>query len=391
MAIEKISAEDILGYKNRSTNEIKLMTANSYLSRLVFGFEDELLPFLNSPKRFISLDESTVGEVTTVKPLKRVNLANSELGDTKVAQTDDEKHNGRLDLYQKEIKEDYDVRQEASTITDKVSGETQSTNLEGENNADTLANEYNNYYSEPTYIIDEDEMKNPDAVDEEVSLTDYLKFGNDKHLERNTDEYADEYTEDTESLQEDYAKIYEDENEHNYDDEQNCQALGSNTESEDETGEQSSLYSSNKIQNFSGKQGFKDFGTAGVGDDFSYDYKDDNEYMVSNYKDLNNNNKSASQISIKRQVYDISNLGELDKNRWSKLNEVTKKTLNKFNSLPSFAEFKKVREAYDENDINDIVLDYQKLLVKYLNGGGEVLTESIETLKEELKNMSKNN
>lgn len=62
MAVERISNDDISNYFEKQNFNTQVIEAISYLKDLSDGFEDELLSRKKLPKRFVMLDESTVGE-----------------------------------------------------------------------------------------------------------------------------------------------------------------------------------------------------------------------------------------------------------------------------------------------------------------------------------------
>lgn len=62
MAVEKISNDDISNYFEKQNFNTQVIEAISYLKDLSDGFEDELLSRRKFPKRFVMLDEATVGE-----------------------------------------------------------------------------------------------------------------------------------------------------------------------------------------------------------------------------------------------------------------------------------------------------------------------------------------
>lgn len=62
MAVEKISNDDISNYFEKQNFNAQVIEAISYLKDLSDGFEDELLSRRKFPKRFVMLDEATVGE-----------------------------------------------------------------------------------------------------------------------------------------------------------------------------------------------------------------------------------------------------------------------------------------------------------------------------------------
>lgn len=390
MSIEKITPNEIDEFKADQLDEVEFLKAVNYLKRLADGFEDELLSRINSPQKFVKIDEDNIGELN----LTAESIETNEKGEQS-SSFDEPTQNEKLAIYKSNF--------ELDNTDDEIKNAFEKSENEFDGKAKPkfqLDNSFAGFFDE-----DDDSSDNKDSSSKTTEKSNESSNDEDDFNELTEDEINGDTSIGT--------KEQEDTPPKNEDAKNNLVAtkkINSPKELEDEF----NVYHKSKSlpekitdivddDNF-GAESEKVFARlkenrAGVDlDDEIVSHTKTTKTDSTNYANIFANIydfggiKSCDRYAsakVTRTVINLKGLGLLELEKWKRLSDISEKTLTEFLELPSFTEFKKVQFAVGENDINKLIYDYQSIITKFISNGNTLLNMTENELQNELNSLQK--
>lgn len=448
MSIEKITPNEIDNFLDSQNEQVEFLSALNYIKRLSSGFEDEILSRVNAQKKYVKIDENTIGELN-------LNLEHIEIQEkTKPEEVEVNMptENGKFSIYKNNFELD-NTDDEIKNFGFKKKANSENQN--GDKPKFQLSNDYSGFFDDDETLTDDDLESLTDATPEDEvgresedvenivdtkNLSDEDRFGSEDNSYTQNNGIADDelYS----AFHNDRKKTYNESAERNIittrkttpadEDIFTSKQNTGRTQTYNESAEQN-IVSTKKINqtntpvdefNVYHKSVNYPKTSSDVVDADDTPFGEGEEKVVSTLikrpeqnapdelltkkkpiaEDINFNDlkdfggiKSKDRLTtacIKRRVVLLTGLGTLESVKWQKLASSSEKTLKQFRELPTFTEFKKVQFAIGETDTSKLISEYQTIVAKFISGGNDILNLSEDELKMELekyKNSIKNN
>lgn len=447
MSIEKITPNEIDNFLDSQNEQVEFLSALNFIKRLSSGFEDEILSRVNAQKKYVKIDENTIGELN----LNLEHIEIQEKAKPEQVEIDMPTGNGKFSIYKNNFEID-NTDDEIKNFGFKKKANSENQN--GDKPKFQLSNDYSDFFDDDETLTDDDLDNLTEATPEDEvggesedveNIVDTKKlsgdrFGSEDNSYTKNDGIADDelYS----PVRNDRKKIYNESagfgvittkktnpvDEYEFTSKQNAKR----TQSYNERAEQN-IATTKKINqtntpvdefNIYHKSVNYPKTSSDVVDADDTPFGEGEEKVVSTLikrpepnapdelltkkkpiaEDINFNDlkdfggiKSKDRLTtacIKRRVVLLTGLGTLESAKWQKLASSSEKTLKQFRELPTFTEFKKVQFAIGETDTSKLISEYQTIVAKFISGGNNILNLSEDELKMELekyKNSIKNN
>ena len=413
MSIEKITPNEIDNFLDSQNAQVEFLSAINFIKRLSSGFEDEILSRVNAQKKYVKIDDNTIGELN-------LNLEHIEIQEKAKPEQEEVNMptgNGKFSIYKNNF--------ELDNTDDEIKNcgfkkKANSENQNGDKPKFQLSNDYSDFFDDDETLTDDDLDNLTEATPEDEvggesedveNIVDTKKlsgdrFGSEDNSYTKNDGIADDEL--YPPLSNDRKKIY------NESAEQNIVTTKKINQTNTPVDEFNIYHKSVNYPKTSSDIVDADDTPFGEGEEkvvstlIKRPEQNSPDELLTNKKpiaeDINFNDlkdfggiKSKDRLTtacIKRRVVLLTGLGTLESAKWQKLASSSEKTLKQFNALPTFTEFKKVKLAIGETDTSKIISEYQAIVAKFISGGNDILNLSEDELKMELekyKNSIKNN
>lgn len=413
MSIEKITPNEIDNFLDSQNEQVEFLSALNSIKRLSSGFEDEILSRVNAQKKYVKIDENTIGELN----LNLEHIEIQEKAKPEQVEVNMPTGNGKFSMYKNNFELD-NTDDEIKNFGFKK--KTNSENQNGDKPKFQLSNDYSDFFDDDETLTDddldnlteatpEDEVGGESEVVESIVDTKKLsgdRFGSEDNSYTKNDGIAD--GELYSPLSNDRKKIY------NESAEQNIVTTKKINQTNTPVDEFNIYHKSVNYPKTSSDVVDADDTPFGEGEEkvvstlIKRPEQNAPDELLTKKKpiaeDINFNDlkdfdgiKSKDRLTtacIKRRVVLLTGLGTLESAKWQKLASSSEKTLKQFRELPTFTEFKKVQFAIGETDTSKLISEYQTIVAKFISGGNDILNLSEDELKMELekyKNSIKNN
>lgn len=416
MSIEKITSNDIDNFFDNQNEQVEFLSALNYIKHLSSGFEDEILSRVNSQKKYVKIDENTIGELD-------LNLEHIEIQEKEKNEQEDDDvptENGKFSIY----KNNFELDNTDDAIKNfGFKKKNLAENKDGDKPKFQLSNDYSGFSDDDDETLTDDDLKSLTEVTPEDEITEENESaGNDRNADDSVTEniFASDdemYTENQDTRNADTytsrpnverSQTYNESTAHNV---ITTKKFNQNNAPVDEFNVYhksvkypetlSDIVDADDTPFGEGKE--KVVSTLikrpeqNASDDLLTKKKPVEENInFNNLKDFGgiNSKDRLTTACIKRRVILLTGLGTLESAKWQKLADSSEKTLKQFREFPTFAEFKKVQFAIGETDNNKIITEYQTMIAKFISDASDILNLSEDELKMELKkyrNSIKNN
>lgn len=448
MSIEKITPNEIDNFLDSQNEQVEFLSALNFIKRLSSGFEDEILSRVNAQKKYVKIDENTIGELN----LNLEHIEIQEKAKPEQVEIDMPTGNGKFSMYKNNFELD-NTDDEIKNFGFKKKANSENQN--GDKPKFQLSNDYSDFFDDDETLTDDDldnlteatpedevggESEDVENIVDTKKLSDEDRFGSEDNSYTKNDGIADDelYS----PVRNDRKKIYNESagfgvittkktnpvDEYEFTSKQNEKR----TQSYNESAEQNIITTKKINQTNTPVDEFNIYHksvnypktSSDVVDADDTPFGEGEEKVVSTLikrpeqnapdelltkkkpiaEDINFNDlkdfggiKSKDRLTtacIKRRVVLLTGLGTLESAKWQKLASSSEKTLKQFRELPTFTEFKKVQFAIGETDTSKLISEYQTIVAKFISGGNDILNLSEDELKMELekyKNSIKNN
>lgn len=413
MSIEKITPNEIDNFLDSQNEQVEFLSALNFIKRLSSGFEDEILSRVNAQKKYVKIDENTIGELN----LNLEHIEIQEKAKPEQVEIDMPTGNGKFSMYKNNFELD-NTDDEIKNFGFKKKANSENQN--GDKPKFQLSNDYSDFFDDDETLTDDDLDNLTEATPEDEvggesedveNIVDTKKlsgdrFGSEDNSYTKNDGIADDelYS----PVRNDRKKIY------NESAEQNIVTTKKINQTNTPVDEFNIYHKSVNYPKTSSDVVDADDTPFGEGEEkvvstlIKRPEQNAPDELLTKKKpiaeDINFNDlkdfggiKSKDRLTtacIKRRVVLLTGLGTLESAKWQKLASSSEKTLKQFRELPTFTEFKKVQFAIGETDTSKLISEYQTIVAKFISGGNDILNLSEDELKMELekyKNSIKNN
>ena len=149
MSIEKITPNEIDDFLDSQNEQVEFLSALNFIKRLSSGFEDEILSRVNAQKKYVKIDENTIGELN----LNLEHIEIQEKAKPEQAEIDMPTGNGKFSIYKNNFKLD-NTDDEIKNFGFKK--KTNSENQNGDKPKFQLSNDYSDFFDDDETLTDDD-------------------------------------------------------------------------------------------------------------------------------------------------------------------------------------------------------------------------------------------
>ena len=149
MSIEKITPNEIDNFLDSQNEQVEFLSALNFIKRLSSGFEDEILSRVNAQKKYVKIDENTIGELN----LNLEHIEIQEKAKPEQVEIDMPTGNGKFSMYKNNFELD-NTDDEIKNFGFKKKANSENQN--GDKPKFQLSNDYSDFFDDDETLTDDD-------------------------------------------------------------------------------------------------------------------------------------------------------------------------------------------------------------------------------------------
>lgn len=190
MSIEKITPNEIDNFLDSQNEQVEFLSALNFIKRLSSGFEDEILSRVNAQKKYVKIDENTIGELN----LNLEHIEIQEKAKPEEVEVNMPTENGKFSIYKNNFELD-NTDDEIKNFGFKKKANSENQN--GDKPKFQLSNDYSDFFDDDETLTDDDLDNLTEATPEDESTEGNESIENTKDADDNATK--NKFTSDTES------------------------------------------------------------------------------------------------------------------------------------------------------------------------------------------------